>query len=900
MLTKQVALNLDAAHMDSSKTFTLSMFGKDVELSLYLISILLPGLDLLGILAFLGFVLNLRFAQQRQKLAIDKKTKTAADYSIMVTGIVGNGLDIEAVRAHFEFYGKVEAVSVASYNEVFLTCKRKSAEINEKLAIVQAKVAKAQQVAREKGKTPPLFWVSDGELGAQGMGAEVCQERRILTTRKTVHMPLVYEMENNRKALDKLRVDLEKLGAQCDDMYAAFITFENEQGRRKCLDSVSLRDYIPYIGNSSRGKQMKSAIIQEAPEVTNVSWENLQYGLANRTLRTGVIVLVALVLLAGSFALILIAQVYQRYHPLQSCPPAVLESRVDTVSQDYFSNKARDAWGPGMRGTGLSPLLSDGLAFDKFGVCQGGGRSGQKCDADGDCISVEGSGICQKYDLSCSYRAQMERADREKEIKGLSQAERAELLNDEFVEEDQEGGKQEVVDAEQEEGKREILKWDQLGLPPMCMQDLYVLDEAVTVREDSVEQPQRNYTYDRANYTRDHTESGQLTRAACLSNMPSIGEPCVAPPDNCTRWPGCNYSAWPSCQEPTNDKTRCVEVLTIAAYKVENATAGTFKWEMETLTSPSHEQAARCSSDMLSAGNVSCQAKLKVVYETEMRVFNAVPVYSEWVCERYKEQCSSCFCIDTIANFWVVWFFSLSPGYSALCSKQFQNIVEEYSLFVGAAVSVTGVNMLLKMLLRSFAGFEKSYTKSDTEKSIAVKIFIAQFFNTALVPLLVYARVESLSETVCRGGTGVFDPANPDETFGFNGMPCKLTEKAFNTISQTREPVCSFGGGECRSVVPDSFPIFRGEFTDFQSLWYSTVGTSILITVLVNMVLTLLPVLVEWPVQVVSEKMAASTCVTQRQLNRVFEGPDFELAARYGVILNNIFSCMLYSAGSPV
>ena len=83
-------------------------------------------------------------------------------------------------------------------------------------------------------------------------------------------------------------------------------------------------------------------------------------------------------------------------------------------------------------------------------------------------------------------------------------------------------------------------------------------------------------------------------------------------------------------------------------------------------------------------------------------------------------------------------------------------------------------------------------------------------------------------------------------------------------------------------------------------MWYSTVGTSILITVLVNMVLTLLPVLVEWPVQVVSEKMAASTCVTQRQLNRVFEGPDFELAARYGVILNNIFSCMLYSAGSPV
>ena len=38
----------------------------------------------------------------------------------------------------------------------------------------------------------------------------------------------------------------------------------------------------------------------------------------------------------------------------------------------------------------------------------------------------------------------------------------------------------------------------------------------------------------------------------------------------------------------------------------------------------------------------------------------------------------------------------------------------------------------------------------------------------------------------------------------------------------------------------------------------------------------------------------------QRQMNKAFEGPDFELAARYGVILNNIFSSMLYSAGSPV
>jgi hypothetical protein len=73
-------------------------------------------------------------------------------------------------------------------------------------------------------------------------------------------------------------------------------------------------------------------------------------------------------------------------------------------------------------------------------------------------------------------------------------------------------------------------------------------------------------------------------------------------------------------------------------------------------------------------------------------------------------------------------------------------------------------------------------------------------------------------------------------TFGFNGMPCKPKEEARG------QPVCAFGGGECRALVPDYFPVFNGDFSDFSNMWYSSVSTSILITVTVNMVLTLLPV----------------------------------------------------------
>ena len=41
------------------------------------------------------------------------------------------------------------------------------------------------------------------------------------------------------------------------------------------------------------------------------------------------------------------------------------------------------------------------------------------------------------------------------------------------------------------------------------------------------------------------------------------------------------------------------------------------------------------------------------------------------------------------------------------------------------------MNQLLRILLRAFAGFEKKLTKSDTEKSIAVKILVAQVYVLA-------------------------------------------------------------------------------------------------------------------------------------------------------------------------
>ena len=897
----QIEANLDASR--SQAAYTFRVFGHDVEISLVLVSVLLPSLDLLGLLVFLGFIARLHFSQQAQTRAIDKKTKTLGDFSVMVTNVYGKDLDKDAVREYFEQFGTVEAVSFATYTEVFLTCKRKSADINDIIGIVEAKVGKAQQRAKDKGSVAPVFWIRDPE---QGHGAD---SKGLLTSRKSSYMPLVRSLENSRKALDALTKDLEKLGAQCDDVYAAFVTFAQENERQKCLDSVGWRDALKCVG----GKDLQSLAISQAPEASNVYWEHLPYGRMNRRLRNCAINFLALLLLGASFFSILMAQIYQRNNPLPSCPPRLLESAKDVEAQAYFTNTAPDVWGPGTRGVGLSGLVSDTASFDQLGVCEGGGSAGRACATDDDCSGITGFGTCRVYDLRCSYKSVMERADAQKPIAELSQAERADLLTDSFVVKDSS-----VLDDAGEHGKEfKLVKWDHMGLPSFCNTELVVLHQTVTdLYNTSVDIDVRNFTFNSTDYTRDHTPEGTLSFDFCSRARDSLGgtgSDCVRPPPNCTSWPGCsNYSGSLACKGspgPSLNNTFCEQRLNL---HMRDRITGNVS--VQSLSTPTRQDFGRC----VDGGNVTCTRTITVKYHTESWQYEAVPVYSKRICNRYKNDCSQCFCLDTIQHFWVVWLFDLQSGYSSLCSEQFSRVVREYTIFIGAAVSVTAVNLLLKFLLRAFSGFEKSHTRSEEEKSIALKIFVATFLNTAVVPLLVYAKISSLSETTCRDGSmGLFDPSDAS-TFGYDGMACEPSQTAEG------KPVCSFGGGVCRAVLPDYFPVFAGEFTDFESLWYSTVSSSILITVMVNMVMTLQPLLVEYPVQFLRERVTPLISVTQRQvytdaltciyiciccltiiemhtqLNAAFEGPDFELAARYGVVLNNIFSCMLYSAGSPV
>ena len=95
---------------------------------------------------------------------------------------------------------------------------------------------------------------------------------------------------------------------------------------------------------------------------------------------------------------------------------------------------------------------------------------------------------------------------------------------------------------------------------------------------------------------------------------------------------------------------------------------------------------------------------------------------------------------------------------------------------------------------------------------------------------------------------------------------------------------------------------------DFVPEWYEIVGVSLLTMILNIANPHLIPVII-YPFQkcifgckvrsIKKSINAGRNTYTQRQLNSLFIGGEFNLAERYAIICNTIFVCYFYSSGMP-
>eukprot|EP00644_Phytophthora_capsici_P000084 jgi/Phyca11/13532/fgenesh1_pg.PHYCAscaffold_4_\ len=149
---------------------------------------------------------------------------------------------------------------------------------------------------------------------------------------------------------------------------------------------------------------------------------------------------------------------------------------------------------------------------------------------------------------------------------------------------------------------------------------------------------------------------------------------------------------------------------------------------------------------------------------------------------------------------------------------------------------VVAVNLILARILNGLVALEKHHTQSSLVVSRVTKIFLAQFCNTALLMLVINANANYFSKSAIVSETG------------------------------TSNEGISLG----------ALQILDGEYSDFSADWYNDVGVALMLTMIIN------------------------SFNTQRDLEALYRGPKFDLAARYAQSLTTIFITYMFSAGMPL
>ncbi|ETL28741.1 hypothetical protein L916_17967 [Phytophthora nicotianae] len=180
------------------------------------------------------------------------------------------------------------------------------------------------------------------------------------------------------------------------------------------------------------------------------------------------------------------------------------------------------------------------------------------------------------------------------------------------------------------------------------------------------------------------------------------------------------------------------------------------------------------------------------------------------------------------------------------CRGFLTDFLAKNAFIVIASAVVVIVNIVLKSTLRGFASFERHTSESAKASAVALKMFAAQFLNTAIIVLVVNAALSL-------------------------------------------------------SAVPVVGELFRGKYSDFQRDWYPTVGMGVTMTMLINAIMPhcilLLQLCVIGPLK---RCLTRRSVRTQEKMDQLYAGPTFDLAVRYPMILNSVFVTLVFCGGSPV
>ena len=205
------------------------------------------------------------------------------------------------------------------------------------------------------------------------------------------------------------------------------------------------------------------------------------------------------------------------------------------------------------------------------------------------------------------------------------------------------------------------------------------------------------------------------------------------------------------------------------------------------------------------------------------------------------DTCWSCFCRYYHG---MVGFANNDLDANLFCSDFWADMGKLWAIRALAVMVVVAINVGLGVLGRKLTTLEAHKTRSDMERATARKLFICLFLNLTVSTLVVYANIPQIR-------FGIF-----------------------------------FDGPEWGS--------------DFTARWYREAGSAITLTMVGQSVFPHIIKLVVLKLHNWKKAAGARTALTQHELNKLYLGPNFDLAETYGRCLAYIFSAMLLWTALPI
>jgi hypothetical protein len=214
-----------------------------------------------------------------------------------------------------------------------------------------------------------------------------------------------------------------------------------------------------------------------------------------------------------------------------------------------------------------------------------------------------------------------------------------------------------------------------------------------------------------------------------------------------------------------------------------------------------------------------------------------------------------CFCNNYFqTNFYTATINYVIPGTNLKpCESWMVSFIEYNSVFIVISIIVPILGSVLILLMKWLSHFEKNKTMTQQLTSSMWKMFILQFINTGLVIVLVNVYI-----------------------------------------------------GPVKNWWKD-FPMFTGNYEDFDPSWYSDVGTTINFTMFINIFVPHLSAFMGVFLNFL-KRCSDGGCsggkrtkkTNKKEYLDLYTGPNFGIDIRYAQLLTFIFVSLVYSSGIPI